>query len=342
MDMGYIYMLIDSRNGKKYVGKHNGTDPNYWSGGLLPNRIAKKYGKEIFERVIIEDNLSTDIIDDREKYYINLHNTTQEGYNISEGGDGGDTISNHPNKSEITNKISQSLKKSILPQLNKERGRLRRLQYIEDFIKDLENGFVGPDNIRLYGNRLWRWRKQLSPEEFNTLLPQDIINKFYELRESIRKESFIEKANKHRGYKHTEDSKKKIALSKIKVNEKKKKEFLEYCNNIYQTMNEEGLDYLIDCYSKEDYSKIRCKIKNSVFLNQIPEDISNKLLKLKPKKKEVKKTNPDKFYGNKTKEVIIDGVLYNSVSDASKKLSMDRGTVRYRLRSNKYDTYIYK
>ena len=45
MRMGYIYLLIDKRNGKKYVGKHNGSDKNYWSSGLIPNRIKKKTRK---------------------------------------------------------------------------------------------------------------------------------------------------------------------------------------------------------------------------------------------------------------------------------------------------------
>lgn len=340
--MGYIYMLTDIRNGEKYIGKHNGTNSNYWSGGLIPNRIANKYGKEVFERVIIEDGLSIDIIDDREKYYITLHNTIQEGYNISEGGDGGDTISNHPNKSEITKKISESLKKSNLPQKNKERGRLKRLGYIKSFIKDLEDGLIGPDNVRLYGNRLWKWRKELTPKEFNTLLPENIIEKFYELRETIRKKSHRENANKHIGYKHTKESMEKMSISKIKVNEKKKKDFLEYCNNVYETMNEKGLEYLIECYNKDEYTKIRSKIKNSVFLSHIPEHISNKILNLKPKKKEVKNTNPNKFYGNKNKEVIINGIIYSSVSDASSKLNIDRGTIRYRLRNIKNKEYIYK
>lgn len=340
--MGYIYMLTDIRNGKKYIGKHNGTNSNYWSGGLIPNRIANKYGKEVFERVIIEDGLSIDIIDDREKYYITLHNTIQEGYNISEGGDGGDTISNHPNKSEITKKISESLKKSNLPEINKERGRLKRLGYIKSFIKDLEDGLIGPDNVRLYGNRLWKWRKELTPKEFNSLLPENIIEKFYELRETIRKESHRENANKHIGYKHTKESMEKMSISKIKVNEKKKKDFLEYCNNVYETMNEKGLEYLIECYNKDEYTKIRSKIKKSVFLSHIPKHISNKILNLKPKKKEVKNTDPNKFYGNKNKKIVIEGVEYSSVSGASNKLNIDRGTIRYRLKNIKYNEYIYK
>ena len=68
--MGYIYMLIDKRNGKKYVGKHNGFKKDYWSSGLVPNRIAKKYGKDIFERVILENNISDDKLNEREIFIL--------------------------------------------------------------------------------------------------------------------------------------------------------------------------------------------------------------------------------------------------------------------------------
>lgn len=88
--MGYIYMLIDNRNGKKYVGKHNGNKGYYWSSGLIPNRIAEKYGREIFDRLILEDNIDDiDLLNSREQYYIKEYNTLKEGYNMTIGGDGG-------------------------------------------------------------------------------------------------------------------------------------------------------------------------------------------------------------------------------------------------------------
>jgi group I intron endonuclease len=88
--MGYIYMLIDKRNDKKYVGKHNGNKENYWSSGIVPNRISKKYGRDIFERIILEDNInSIEELNDKEKYYIKKYNTLNEGYNSTSGGDGG-------------------------------------------------------------------------------------------------------------------------------------------------------------------------------------------------------------------------------------------------------------
>jgi group I intron endonuclease len=87
--MGYIYMLVDKRNGKKYVGKHNGQKNDYWSSGLVPNQIAKKHGRGVFERVILEDNIENDLLNEREIYYIKKENSFLDGYNSSIGGDGG-------------------------------------------------------------------------------------------------------------------------------------------------------------------------------------------------------------------------------------------------------------
>ena len=403
--MGYIYMLTDTRNGKKYIGQHNGSRKSYWSGGLIPNRIADVHGKDIFERVILEDNVLNEDLDEREKYYIKTYNTINEGYNITEGGEGGDTISNHPNKEDIVRRISETLKGRVftdehkeklrlnhmskdpdnrkklsealrgynkteehkskisktISELNKKLGRwsgddnplkdqkirerisnknrerafIRRKENINNFIEDFNGGKINEKNIHKYNQKIWNWTRDLGDEELNKLIPKNVFGGFNKLRKDIITKNIKKRSLNYKGFKHSDEAKQKIS-------EKKKKDFLEYCNNIYETMNENGSEYLIDCYNKEEYGKIRCKIKNSVFLNEIPEHISNKILNLKPKKKEVKNTNPDKFYGNKTKEVIINGILYSSVSDASNKLNIDRGTIRYRLKSNKYNEYIYR
>jgi len=87
---GQIYLLIDTRNGKKYIGKHNGGKKNYFTGGLIPNKIIKKHGKEIFERIILHDNIKdVEELNRLEKLYIEKFNSYHEGYNLTLGGDGG-------------------------------------------------------------------------------------------------------------------------------------------------------------------------------------------------------------------------------------------------------------
>jgi group I intron endonuclease len=98
---GYVYILIDKRNKKMYVGKHIGTKKDYFTGGVIPNRIAKKYGKDIFEKMILEDNIrSEEELSAKEIFYIEKYNTFNNGYNLSEGGDGGGSWLNKKTKEE--------------------------------------------------------------------------------------------------------------------------------------------------------------------------------------------------------------------------------------------------
>lgn len=110
--MGYIYLLIDKRNGKCYVGKHNGKKKDYWGSGLIPNKIAKKYGKDIFERLIVEDNIEDNFLNEREIFYIEKYDSFKNGYNITTGGDGGGEWINYKTEEEkrlISEKRSKSL-----------------------------------------------------------------------------------------------------------------------------------------------------------------------------------------------------------------------------------------
>lgn len=99
--MGYIYMLIDKRNGKKYVGKHNGKKDDYWSSGLVPNRIANKHGRDIFTRVILEDGIDDEELNNKEIYYIKLEDSFNNGYNSTLGGEGGNHWVNDKTEEEI-------------------------------------------------------------------------------------------------------------------------------------------------------------------------------------------------------------------------------------------------
>jgi len=100
---GYIYILTDTRNGKQYVGKHNGMKEYYWSSGLVPNRIANKHGHDVFTREILEDGItSEEFLNEREVFYIERYNTFKDGYNATSGGEGGNSWANHKTQEELT------------------------------------------------------------------------------------------------------------------------------------------------------------------------------------------------------------------------------------------------
>lgn len=87
-----VYKTTNLINGKWYIGKDE-TDRSYYlgSGKALANAI-KKYGKESFEKVIIEECNSREELNSREAYWIKATNAQKNcmSYNIGAGGIGGD------------------------------------------------------------------------------------------------------------------------------------------------------------------------------------------------------------------------------------------------------------
>ena len=93
MKQHFIYLTTNLVNNKKYIGKHYGEiDDDYIGSGTLLKKAIDKYGKENFNRIIL--HISKDGQDNNfwEKHYIREYNAVKsdEFYNISEGGDGGD------------------------------------------------------------------------------------------------------------------------------------------------------------------------------------------------------------------------------------------------------------
>jgi hypothetical protein len=92
--------------------KNTTISDSYLGSGLILNRAIKKYGRENFNREILEI-VSKDTWQEREKHWIKDTDAINKGYNIMFGGNGGNTITNHPDKAIILEKISKKLKGRI-------------------------------------------------------------------------------------------------------------------------------------------------------------------------------------------------------------------------------------
>ena len=88
----YIYKIINKQNGRWYIGKTNGQDPNYMGSGKLLKQAYEKYGKENFEKIILEICSSIEELNQREQYWIAESGALSDplSYNLAEGGSGGD------------------------------------------------------------------------------------------------------------------------------------------------------------------------------------------------------------------------------------------------------------
>ena len=104
-------------NGKVYIGKSKNFEirkmshfynSNYKkTNSTKMNRAINKYGFDNIKWEIIFESDNIDTINKKEKEYIIIFDSIKMGYNISNGGDGGDTISNNERRNDI---IKQQLK----------------------------------------------------------------------------------------------------------------------------------------------------------------------------------------------------------------------------------------
>lgn len=118
-----VYKITCRDNGKVYIGQTNKTLEErlhkHFSFAFTEKersknhkfaRAIRKHGKEAFDIEIIETVNNQEELDEREFYWINYYNAVEEGYNsrADKGKCGGDTLSQHWNKEEISQRIRDS------------------------------------------------------------------------------------------------------------------------------------------------------------------------------------------------------------------------------------------
>lgn len=95
--MGYIYVITNIKNNKKYIGQTTKSVKARWKQHLNNainnrdnfhfHRAIKKYGKENFT-VNILGEYNNSILNKMEEFYIWLYSTYLHGYNMTYGGEG--------------------------------------------------------------------------------------------------------------------------------------------------------------------------------------------------------------------------------------------------------------
>ena len=128
MYIGYVYKTTNLTNNRSYIGKRNKSDfdPNYYGSGVALQHAIKKYGKQHFIIEVLHWAGSVEELNQLEIEAIANHQSTNNLYNIANGGDGGDTTSNHPNKKNVIKKRGEGIKKwhsSLTEEEKLERGK---------------------------------------------------------------------------------------------------------------------------------------------------------------------------------------------------------------------------
>lgn len=143
----YIYAIRNKINGKTYVGKtvnpekrkleHFRTSKT----SKLLNDEMKTMGAENFTFEILEENITKEMSDEKEIFWIQKENSFDEGYNLTTGGTGGNTYSKLSKKE--MERIRESIRESKLGDNNPVRKN-------PDLVRGRNNGMYGrkPHNVQ--------------------------------------------------------------------------------------------------------------------------------------------------------------------------------------------------
>jgi hypothetical protein len=124
-----IYLTTNLITQEKYIGKDRNNSPSYIGGGVNLKKAIKKYGKENFEKEILE--VCTDLVDlkHKELYWLNYYDAANsiDFYNLTNKSHGS---INGPTKTQVYlnrgNSISISRKGNHYPEASKsQKGSLK-------------------------------------------------------------------------------------------------------------------------------------------------------------------------------------------------------------------------
>ena len=123
MSYGTIYKITNIKTGKVYIGKTTRSLNDRLQGHINSadrgdnfklSRAIRKYGKENFIIEPIDFAETRDELNEKEIHYISEYNSLEDGYNMTIGGEGGNTYINKSDEEMkvISEKISTALRKN--------------------------------------------------------------------------------------------------------------------------------------------------------------------------------------------------------------------------------------
>lgn len=214
-----IYKTTNLLNWKFYIGKDKYNDPKYLGSGKILKAAIKKYGPRNFKKETLESCSSEEELNSREKFWISQFNATNNNYNIATGGNGGDTISNHPNKYEIGQRHSNWMNENT-PFTGTKMTEEQILKLKNTIKKKYESGYVNPmKNKKLTDETKQKMREKAIGRKVSSETGKKISNanlgRISPLKgtENKKHSEWMKKNNPFRGKSHSDETKK--LLSKL-------------------------------------------------------------------------------------------------------------------------------
>ena len=197
--IGYIYLIIDLTNWKKYVGQHHyhleKLDSNYHGSGHIIRQIYKKR-PETLKEVYLKTCYTQEELDEWEQYYIKFYDTLYpNGYNLEKGGRGG-----VPSE-ETRRKISQNHR-----DCSGEKNPFYGKQHSEEVKKKISDTHKGKPSNKKGIPLSEEHKKKLSDKNKGKKLSEETKQKMSEARSGEKNAMF--------GKTHSEESKRKMSLAK--------------------------------------------------------------------------------------------------------------------------------
>lgn len=157
-----VYEIKNNINSKSYIGQYSGESfEKYFGSGKLIKSAIKKYGLENFSKIILEECFNKTELNEKEIFWIDKLKTIENGYNLTEGGTGGDLSEFIKYDNNWVEKQRISTKKywdNMTEDERKRRG---------EIVSGEKNGMYGKDGF-------WKNKK----------IPKDVIQKSLENRRS--------------------------------------------------------------------------------------------------------------------------------------------------------------
>lgn len=217
--MNFVYITTNLTNGKQYVGSHRGEiNDSYLGFGKLVHIAIKKYGRENFERKILEicDEKHNLILE--EKYIKEFKTLTPDGYNLSPTGGvkGGGRL----NK-ETKRKLSIAHKGKKLSNEHKQNlsKALKNREFSEETKNKISESLKGKPSPNKGVKMSDEQKKKIGDANRGRKLSKETKEKMKGEKSPEHKKSISEslKGNQRRkGKKHSEETKRKIKEARKK------------------------------------------------------------------------------------------------------------------------------